>query len=102
MNAEQQGRCANSVSWSVGETGSYQRPVRFPADAPFLQNKRNVDDRSTGRYLLDRPFAWIDPSPQVHMVGLMSGQMNSGRRFMKSHRTAFIGMPGAAQGEVMP
>lgn len=36
------------------------------------------------------------------MVGLISGQMNSGRRFMNIHLTAFSGMPGAAQGDVMP
>jgi len=41
-------------------------------------------------------------APQRHMRGLTSGQMKSGRRFMKSHFSAFIGMPGAAQGEVMP
>ena len=38
----------------------------------------------------------------VLVRGLMRGQMNSGRRFINSHFTAFIGMPGAAQGEVMP
>ena len=36
------------------------------------------------------------------VVGLISGQMNRGRRFMNIPLTAFIGMPGAAQGEVMP
>lgn len=36
------------------------------------------------------------------MAGSGSGQMNSGRCFMKSHFTALSGMPGAAQGEVIP
>ena len=36
------------------------------------------------------------------MVGLISGQMNSGRWRMNSHFNAFIGTPGAAHGDVMP
>ncbi len=41
-------------------------------------------------------------APQAHMVGLISGQMKRGRRFMKSHFSAFLGTPGAAQGDDMP
>ena len=40
--------------------------------------------------------------PQAHIAGSTIGQMKSGRCRMNSHFTAFIGMPGAAQGEVMP